>query len=248
MQMSIYFTLNNWKDRMGTGGSFDLLHTESFRRIVGSILGVQARRVFLAFAVMASIWVEAGCAKKVIVPDVVKQDLDQAEKALAAVPLKVGNITGPQGTGAYVTQQSPAGGQQVEANSIVALTVDAPVSVPALVGGNITDAVSTLQGLGLRVAFLSKHTLNPFAKTKVEGQSPAPNTFVHHDSVVTLNVSGPADIDALLSVVAKEPAYQNLKPSYKTFLDAFLGNPGVARSMEPQDTTSVPGTPSAPNK
>jgi len=221
--------------------------TESIRNIIGSVLGAQAKRAFLAFAVMGGTWVGGGCAKKVIVPDVVKQDLDQAEKTLAAVPLKA-NITGPQGTGAYVTQQSPAAGQQVDANSMVALTVDTPVSVPALVGGNITDAVSTLQGLGLRVAFLSKHTLNPFAKTKVEGQSPAPNTLVHHDSVVTLNVSGPADVDALLSVVAKEPAYQNLKPAYKTFLDAFLGNPGVARSMEPQDATSAPSTPNAPNK
>jgi beta-lactam-binding protein with PASTA domain len=222
--------------------------TRTLRPIVRSVLGVEARRVSLALAVMTSVFVGAGCAKKVIVPDVVKQDLDQAQKTLAAVPLKVGNITGPQGAGAYVTQQNPAVGQQVEANSIVALTVDAPVSIPALVGGNITDAVSTLQGLGLRVAFLSKHTLNPFAKTKVEGQNPAPNTLVHHDTVVTLNVSGPADVDALLSVVAKEAAYQKLNPKYKVFLDAFLNNPGVARSMEPEDAPSAPSTPSAPNK
>jgi len=226
-------------------------HLERFGRILGSNLDTHVRRIFLAFAVTASFLAGAGCAKRVIVPNLVQKDppltLDQAQQTLAAVPLKVGNITGPQGQGAYVTQQSPVAGQQVEANSTVALTVDSPVSVPSLVGSNITDAVSTLQGLGLRVGFLSKHTLNPFAKTKVEAQNPAPNSLVPHDAIVTLNVSGPADFDALLSVVAKEPAYQNLDPKYKKFLDLFLNNPGVSRSMEPEDAPAAPGTPSAPN-
>ncbi len=224
-------------------------HTGSLRRNFGSVLGAQERRVFLALAAIAVTWVEAGCAKKVIVPDVVKQDLDQAEKTLAAVPLKVGNVTGSQGTGAYVIQQGPAAGQQVEANSTVALTVDTPVPVPSLVGGNITDAVSTLQGLGLRVAFLTKRTMNPFAKSKVEVQDPTPGTLVHRDTMVRLTVlrSG-GDPEALLSIVTSEPAYKNLNPKYKSFLNLFLADPSTSRSMEPQDATSAPSAPSSPNQ
>jgi hypothetical protein len=58
-------------------------------------------------------------------------------------------------------------------------------------------------------------------------------------------VATPADIEGLLGMVAKESAYQNLKPEYKKVLDAFMGNPSVSRSMADQD---VPNSPSNPTK
>ncbi len=181
-----------------------------------------------------------GCSKKkeekVLVPNLQQQDLDQAEKALAAAGLKPGNISGASGTippGAYVIAHTPAAGQQVAPNSAVDLVVELPISVPTLTGSKLTDAVSLLQGLGLKVGFVKKSSVNPFGTTKVDQQDPAANSPVHRGAVVTLTVSTPPDIGALLGLVSKEPAYQNLKPEYKNVLAAFLGNPSTPRSMEP---------------
>jgi hypothetical protein len=77
----------------------------------------------------------------------------------------------------------------------------------------------------------------------VEQQDPAPSSLVHDGAMVTLTMSAPPDIEALLGLVAQEPAYQSLKPEYKKVLDAFLGNPSVSRSMDAQDTPSSSGNP-----
>ena len=211
---------------------------------------LRAKRALLILAVVAGTWGSMGCEKKVFVsvPDVVKQDLDQAKKTLAAVPLTPGVISGSTGTGAYVTAQNPTVGQQVAANSKVDLSVEMPIVVPTLKGLNISDAVIMLQGLDLKVAFVKQPSVNPFGKAKVEQQDPAPNSPVHHGAVVTLTVSRPPDIQALLGLVANEPAYKNLKPEYKSFLDAFLGNPSTSRSMEPQDAPSGTAAPNGPTK
>jgi hypothetical protein len=200
-------------------------------------------RFALLLVVAAGAIGASSCAKKeppIAVPDVSQQDLDQAQKTLAASKLKAGAISGGSGTGAYVVSQSPTAGQQVSANSAVDLVLALPVTVPLLTGSDLTDAVSSLQGLGLKVGFVRKASMNPFAKAKVEQQDPAANSVVHANSVVTLTVSTPPDVGGLLGVVAKEPAYQNLKPQYKKVLDAFLGNPSTPRSMDGPDSPSAP--------
>jgi len=181
-----------------------------------------------------------GCGKKkeekVAVPNLVNQDLDQAQKAVAAAGLKTGTISGASGTippGVYVIGQTPAAGQQVEPNSAVDLVVEMPLSVPTLTNSNITDAVSLLQGLGLKVGFVKKSSVNPFGAAKVEQQDPPPNSPVRRGALVTLTVSTGPNISSLLGLAAKEPAYHNLKPEYRSVLDAFLGNPSTPRSMEP---------------
>jgi beta-lactam-binding protein with PASTA domain len=244
-----------------SGGKTPLLQVRKSRgpgRSANSRLdrtGVRTTQVMYCFIVSllaAGTLLTAGCAKKQVgVPDLTRQDLDQAQKALAALQLKAGPVanTGP---GAYVVQQIPAAGTMVDANSTVNLVVELPVSVPSLVGGTITDAVSTLQGLGLRVAFLSKHTMNPFAKSKVDGQDPTPGTLVHRDTMVRLTVISPGgNAEALLNAVTNEPAYKNLDPKYKSFLNLFLADPNTSRDMEPQDaqgSAPAPIAPSAPPK
>jgi beta-lactam-binding protein with PASTA domain len=196
------------------------------------VCNASARHVLPLLAVCAGLALFTGCAKKVAVPDVSQQDLDQAQKALTGGQLQPGNISGATGTGAYVVSQSPAAGQQVAANSKVDLVVEMPVTVPTLTGTNLTDAVTTLQGLDLKITFIRKPTVNPFGKTKVEQQDPAANSSVHRNAMVTLTVSTPPNVGALLGLVAKEPAYQNLKPEYKNVLDSFLGDPSKSRSMD----------------
>ena len=205
-----------------------------------------AGTVVLLFAVTFGL---TACSKKpVTVPDVSGQDPAQAQKTIAAAGLKRGNMSGGSAAtpGAYVSSQSPAVGQQVPPNTAVDLVIDVPVTVPDLTGQNLTDAVSTLQGLDLKVAFVKKSSANPFGKTKVEQQDPAANASVHRNTMVTLTVSTPPDISAILGVAQQEPAYQKLKPQYKKILDTFLGNPSTPRSMD--EDTNAPNTSSQPVK
>jgi beta-lactam-binding protein with PASTA domain len=236
MQSSGDFTSDAGNSRLRVRESCRVRRAGSLGQHGNSFRGKTTIPVLILYAIVAGALGCAGCAKKVAVPDVVNQDLDPAEKALAVVSLKPGTISGGPGTGAYVLSQSPSAGQQVAANSKVDLVVELPVSVPTLTGSNITDAVSMLQGLGLRVGFVKKPTINPFGKTEVELQDPAPSSLVHRGALVTLTVSVPPDIEALLGLVAKEPAYQNLKPEYKRILDAFLVNPSISRSMDNPST------------
>lgn len=203
------------------------------------------RAVLLLAMAIGTVFLVA-CKKpaKIVVPDVSQQDVDQAQKTLVAAQLTVGTVTG-SGPGAYVVSQSLPAGQQVDANTVVNLVAQLPIMVPTLTGSNVTDAVTLLQGLGLRVAFIKKSSVNIFSKPKVEQQDPAPNTAVHPDTLVTLQVSTPPDVSALLGLVSKEPAYQRLKPEYKNALDAFMGNPNTPRSMDP---APAPSAPSAPTK
>ena len=228
-------------------GSLCLRRWTSFRQAVIRFWGKRARHLFLIFAMVAGTLSAAGCKKPVSVPNLVDQDLDQAQKMLATVPLKPGTISGAPGPGAYVVSQSLAAGQQVAANSKVDLVVKMPVQVPSLVGSSITDAVNMLQGLNLKVAFIQEHSSNPFSKTKVALQSPPAGSPVHEGGLVTLTVSTPANIEALVNLAAQEPAYQQLKPEYKGILNLFLGNPGVSRSMADQDMPNSPSAPSTPS-
>ena len=194
------------------------------------------RCIFLMLVVTLGMIALTGCTKKaeVVAPDLQQQpDLDQAEKALTAAGLKTGNISGTPGPGAYVVSQKPAAGQQVASGSAVDLVVEVPMAVPTLTSSNLTDAVTQLQGLGLKVGFVKKSSFNPFGTAKIEQQEPAANSLMRRGGVVTLTVSTPHDFGGLLGLVSKEPAYQNLKPEYKNVLDAFLGNPSTPRSMEP---------------
>lgn len=162
-----------------------------------------------------------GC-KKVAVPTLVNLDLDQAKQTLTAAGLKQGNISGGQGTGAYVVAQSLAPNQQVAPNSPVDLTVALPLAVPDLTNKNVTDAVSILQSMGLKVMFVKEPKTKLFGGPKVTAQSPVAATLVHPDALVTLTVQAPPNWTALVGLVTKEPAYEKLNPEYRQVLDTFL--------------------------
>jgi serine/threonine-protein kinase len=186
-----------------------------------------AKRLLLAGLFVAAL-VCAGCSKKVAVPSVVQQDVDQAKQTLAAQKLKPGNITGVQGNvpaGSYVVSQTPAAGTQVSEDSPVDLQIEAPISLSDLTKNKVTDAVDTLQELGLKVMFVKQPTANllrAFSGSKVVAQSPSPNTLVRRGQVVTLTVATPPDLAALAGVITSEPAYSKLNPEYRQYLDQFL--------------------------
>jgi beta-lactam-binding protein with PASTA domain len=165
-----------------------------------------------------------GCAKKVTVPNVVDQQLDQARSTLTAASLKPIITGGSAAPGAYVVSQTPAPGQQVAANTSVTVAIASPVPVPQVTDTSLADALMRLQTVGLRVSLVKKPTANVFSGSRVVNQDIAPNTLVRHDTNVTLTVTAPPDVTALLNLMTKEPAYQQLNPEYRGIVDAFLGN------------------------
>jgi len=192
------------------------------------------------------------CAKKVAVPDVTQQDLDQATKTLVGLQLKVGTVSGiPSGstTGAYVLTQNPAAGQQVTANSVVDLVAALPILVPDLSKSKVTDAVNILQGLGLKVSLVKQPTANIFSRGGIKQQTPAPNTPLRPDAVVTLIVEAPPDLGALVGMATQEPAYEKLNPEYRKILDQFLNKPnatGIPPAAMPNPTVTTANPTTAP--
>jgi serine/threonine-protein kinase len=186
----------------------------------------RCRHVLLIAGLVAVALACGGCAKKVAVPNVVEQDVDQARQALTAAGLKPGNVTGVQGDvppGSYVVSQMPAAGSQLSTNSPVDLQIEAPSLVPDLTKSSVTDAVNTLQDLGLKVTFIKGSEGLFGGGPKVTAQAPTPNTAVHRGGVVTLTVSSPSKMAQMFAAVAKEAAYSKLKPEYRQSLDQFFG-------------------------
>ena len=182
------------------------------------------RTLLMLLAVAATIGSTA-CTKKVPVPSLAQMDLDQAKVMLSMASLKPGHVLSSQGAvipGAYVTDQSPKSGQQVPVNTPIDLTVALPIAVPNLVNTGLTEAVNTLQMMGLRVMLVKQPTANVFSKTKVIEQNPPASSMVRPDTAVMLKVTSPPDLKVLLGAVEKDPAYQKLNPEYRSILDTFL--------------------------
>jgi beta-lactam-binding protein with PASTA domain len=188
----------------------------------GSSFRAKRPKYLLLLSVAIAALAFIGCSKKVVVPNVLQQDLEQAKQTLASMKLKPGNINGPQAPGSYVVSQSPGSGLQVSANTQVDLTVESPVAVPNLTNNKVTDAISSLQANGLMVAFIKQPALNLFGGSKVLAQTPAVATMVHRGTVVTVTVAMPPDLGKLVGLVTKEPAYEKLDPQYRQVLDEFL--------------------------
>jgi beta-lactam-binding protein with PASTA domain len=194
--------------------------------------------------IFAGSLVVTGCAKKVAVPDVTQQDLDQAENQLTGMQLTVKLSGLPSGTttqGAYVSSQNPAAGQQVPINSAVDLVVVPGVVLPDLTKGSLIDAVNTLQGLGLKLSLIKEPTNNVFSKGHVKLQTPPPSsTPIRRDATVTLTVESPPSLGSVLGFITKDPSYEKLDPKYRSVLDEFLKPTDANAGTTPNPAQSSP--------
>jgi len=176
-------------------------------------------------ALAVAIWGVAACAKKVTVPNVKTQTLDDATKALTAANLKVGQVndsSGAAATAGKVLTESPDAGQTVSAGSAVNLGVATPVGVPNLVESNAVDALLTLQNLGLNGSATKQSTLNPLRAGKVLQQNPAANTSAYRGDTVSLVVASSPDLGALTGLLTQQPSYKNLSPEHRKMIDELL--------------------------
>jgi beta-lactam-binding protein with PASTA domain len=183
----------------------------------------------------------------VVVPDLTNSKVSDAGTTLQALGLKVGTVSGVPAAsvaGAMVMSENPAAGQNVAANSAVDLVAALPIVLPDLTKSKLTDAVNTLQALGLKMSLIKQSTVNIFARGGVKQQTPAANTPVLPGSTVSLTVEVGPDISALLGVATQEPAYEKLNPEYRKVLDEFLKPPAAATTTTP--VTPPAGTPPPP--
>lgn len=152
-------------------------------------------------------WVSKGPAQ-VLVPDVTGTDKATAASMLKAAGLALGSVTTqPSDTvqKGYVISQSPAPNTQVDKGSAVDLVLSsgpspspspspttsptgAQVTVPPVIGMDVTTATTTLSDAGLLVSVKQKpHTGQPSGT--VVDQNPAADTVVPEGTVVTLTVA-----------------------------------------------------------
>ena len=190
----------------------------------------------LVAAVLSLTIATCACTKKVTVPNVVEQDVDQAKQMLTSAQLKPGNITSAQGSvppGSYVLTQTPAAGQQVPAESAVDLVAEAPATVPELTKTSLTDAINALQILELKATFIKQSSLNIFGGgAKVVAQTPTAGTLVRRGTVVTLTVTTAPDLAAAYGAVSNERAYSQLNPEYRKVVDELFGKHGGSGAQQ----------------
>jgi beta-lactam-binding protein with PASTA domain/tRNA A-37 threonylcarbamoyl transferase component Bud32 len=133
-------------------------------------------------------------ADLVTVPNLVGMSQTDAQAALAAVGLKLGDVT--QGFSASVAKgqvasQSPESGAQVEKDSTVSIVISKgteTVTVPNVKNMTQDAATQALSAVGLKAQPQTKKTSDPTLVGKVIDQSPAANETVPKGSNVTIVV------------------------------------------------------------
>jgi beta-lactam-binding protein with PASTA domain/serine/threonine protein kinase len=180
------------------------------------------------------------------VPDVVGHELAAAQGELDSANLKLKqgpkqySDTVPEGS---VISTDPKSGTQLKKGDTVTVVVSqgkAPIEVPNVVGGNINDVRSQLQGLGLSVNERYKDSDKP--ADQVIAQTPAPGSGAAQDATVTLDVSkGPPTV--AVPDVSNQPCQQAQQTLQQQGLQAQLNvNPnGFVRQINPAPGTQVPG-------
>jgi serine/threonine-protein kinase len=135
---------------------------------------------------------------KVTVPDVRGRSVDDAVSALVSAGLRVNRVyihsDKPQGT---VTAQDPGPSARVVKGTPVRINVSegpAPVTVPSVIGEQLSQAISELQGAGFKVG-APRYQDSDQPKDQVLGQDPGGNTQAPAGTTVTLLVSsGPKSV------------------------------------------------------
>ena len=187
------------------------------------------------------------------VPQINNLPLAQAEQQIIQAHLRVGPIIDqasasvPKGD---VIRSVPSEGSNVATNTLVTLYVStgAPtVTVPSVVGEQLTQAESTLSAKGFTVATKTDTTSTQPSGT-VTRQTPLGNTQAAQGSTVTLYVSGSVTVPNNLIGLSQNSATQALQADgFKVSVNTVAGpagtNPQTVWNVSPQGGTTVaPGS------
>ncbi|MEJ3743687.1 Stk1 family PASTA domain-containing Ser/Thr kinase [Actinomycetes bacterium KLBMP 9797] len=183
--------------------------------------------------------------ERIVVPDVVgtefsqaKVDLEGANLVVKEGPKKYDN-TLPAGV---VIAVSPKEGTEVKAGDQITVTVSkgrAPITVPNVVGKNINEARTILQGLGLTVVEQYKDD-STRAKDEVIAQDPGDGAGAERNDEVKLDVSkGPPQV--IVPRVVDQPCQQAKQTLEGMGLRVRVDfNPnGTVRFQNPGENSSV---------
>jgi serine/threonine-protein kinase len=183
--------------------------------------------------------------ERIVVPDVVgtefsqaKVDLEGANLVVKEGPKKYDN-TLPAGV---VIAVSPTVGTEVKAGDQITVTVSkgrAPITVPNVVGKNINEARTILQGLGLTVVEQYKDD-STRAKDEVIAQDPGDGAGAERNDEVKLDVSkGPPQV--IVPRVVDQPCQQAKQTLEGMGLRVRVDfNPnGTVRFQNPGENSSV---------
>jgi eukaryotic-like serine/threonine-protein kinase len=138
------------------------------------------------------LYVSAG-KEQVVIPDVSGQDQVDASNALGAKSLTVEKVSQPSDTveSGKVIGTNPAAGQSVPKGSKIQLIVSsgkAQVTVPNLFGLTQSDAMDSLQNVGLTGTVTSMFSCDSSNSGKVQAQSPSAGSRVDKGSNVNMSV------------------------------------------------------------
>jgi beta-lactam-binding protein with PASTA domain len=172
----------------------------------------------------------------VLVPELLQLSLEEARQKLAAAKLVLGRVSG---TGEPVCRQDPPAGTEVQAGSLVEVTVGcvepALVVVPNLVDESVDEASGDLTSAGLRLAGVSG------SGDTVKSQSPAAGAEVPRGTAVSVTL-GPA-VPVLVDVPNLVGAAVDDVPARLVASGLVLGQVSgtgeVVRSQRPPAGTQV---------
>jgi serine/threonine-protein kinase len=138
------------------------------------------------------LYVSAG-KEQVVIPDVSGQDAVDASNALGAKSLTVQSVSQPSDTveSGKVIGTNPAAGQSVPKGSKIQLIVSsgkAQVVVPNLYGLTQSEAMSSLENVGLTGTVTSVFSCDSSSSGKVIAQSPSNGSRVDKGSNVNMSV------------------------------------------------------------
>jgi N-acetylmuramoyl-L-alanine amidase len=208
-------------------------------------------RVAIAVALLVTIFLVAGCAQKVVVPDVSKMTLEQATSLLDAkglnpkVRASLPHDTIPNGS---VTAQDPPPGTELKKGQEVGLTLSTGpqgFALPDFRNLQLEDVKKQLQEMGLQ--FKVTKVIDPTRPGTVLNQVPAPQSAVVPDQLIELTVAvvAPDPLpDQPSSSTATTKTAAKPKPSGGTGSTGFVVaiDPGHQAQGDPNDEPIGPGS------
>src|SRR5581483_10802027 len=154
--------------------------------------------------------------RPVAVPDVTRLQVDLAKRQIENEGLSVKVVRQPNDTVGVglVASQDPGGGTKINKTSTVTLFVSTgvpKVTVPGVVGQDVTSAVASLAQVGLN--YKVRRIYSGQQQDTVTGQNPASGDKVKKGSTVTINVSRGAKPITIPDVTGQP--YQNAESALR---------------------------------